>query len=233
MAGEQADPMAGARAAMVARQLRARGIADERVLAVMAALRREEFLPRDRRPLAYDDSALPIGSGQTISQPYIVARMTELVHAVAGDRILDIGTGTGYQAAVLADLGARVVTIERRPELAGSARDRLVRLGYADRIEVRVADGSLGAPDGAPWDGIVVGAAAPWVPEALREQLAIGARLVIPVGPRDRQELLWIQRQGPSDWIEGSDGPCVFVPLVGAAGFADGPQVGRRSETSG
>ncbi len=221
MAGDPADPMAAARAAMVSRQLRERGIADERVLEVMARLPREEFLPSERRAQAYDDAALPVASGQTISQPYMVAWMTELLGVEADDRILDVGTGTGYQAAVLASLGAHVVSLERRSELADDARRRLDRLGFADAIEVRLADGSLGAEDGAPWDGIVVGAAAPSIPDALREQLAVGARLVIPVGSRDRQELLCVERKGPNDWIERSGGACVFVPLVGAAGFAE------------
>ncbi len=222
MGGDPSDPMAAPRAAMVARQLRSRGIADERVLDVMASVPREEFIPTGDRSHAYDDAALPVGSGQTISQPYMVARMTELLGVVQGDRVLDIGTGTGYQAAVLASLGATVVTIERRPELAKSARERLGRLGYGESISVRIGDGSIGAPDGAPWDGIVVGAAAPHVPDTLREQLAIGARLVIPIGPRDRQELICVERQGPNDWVERSDGACVFVPLVGAGGFREG-----------
>lgn len=213
--------MAASRAAMVSRQLRDRGIVDERVLGVMASLPREQFLPETNRRHAYDDAALPVGLGQTISQPYIVARMTELLRIAPGDRVLDIGTGTGYQAAVLAGLGVEVLSIERYPELAATARERLDALGIGGSVDIRVGDGSVGAGDGAPWDGIIVGAAAPVVPEALREQLAIGARLVIPVGPRDRQELLSVERTAPNDWIELSDGPCVFVPLVGAAGFAE------------
>jgi len=218
--------MAASRAAMVSRQLRERGIADERVLGVMASLPRERFLPDERRGHAYDDAAVPVGFGQTISQPFIVARMTELVRVADGDRVLDIGTGTGYQAAVLAGLGATVVSIERNPDLAASARARLDDLGLGDRVEIRIGDGSVGATDGAPWDGIVVGAAAPTVPDELRGQLAIGARLVIPVGTRDRQELLSVERTAPNDWVERSDGPCLFVPLVGAAGWADDPRAG-------
>ncbi len=221
MGANDADPMAAARAAMVAEQLQRRGIVDERVLDAMGRLPREAFLDPERRAVAYEDSPLPVGAGQTISQPFIVARMSELLAVEAGDRILDIGTGSGYQAAVLALLGARVVSIERHEVLAGSARERLQALGLGESIEIRVGDGSRGAADGAPWDGIVVGAAAPSVPDALREQLAIGGRLVIPVGPRDRQELLWIERSGPSDWIERSDGACIFVPLIGEAGFRD------------
>lgn len=216
--------MAASRAAMVSRQLRDRGIADERVLDVMASLPRERFLSDANRGHAYDDAAVPVGFGQTISQPFIVARMTELLQIAPGDRVLDIGTGTGYQAAVLAGLGARVLSIERKPELAATARERLDALGIGASVEIRVGDGSIGAAEEAPWDGILVGAAAPAVPEVLREQLAIGARLVIPVGPRERQELLSVERTAPNDWIERSDGPCVFVPLVGAAGFAEDPR---------
>lgn len=205
---------------MVATQLRRRGIADERVLAVMGTLPRERFMdPRDAG-IAYYDGAAPIAEGQTISQPYVVARMTELLQVAEGDRILEIGTGSGYQAAVLAGLGAHVLSIERFPTLAAAARERLAALGIQN-VEIRVGDGSLGDPEGAPWDGIIVTAAAPAVPEPLREQLAIGARLVIPVGGRWDQLLLVIERRGPSDWAETSDGAVVFVPLIGREGFPE------------
>ena len=206
------------RANMVARQLRARGIADERVLAAMGAVPREAFVEAADRDIAYADEALPIEAGQTISQPFMVARMTELLDVEAGDRILEIGTGSGYQAAVLARLGARVTSIERQASLAPAARARLRDLGLGDRVEVRVADGSLGDPSGAPWDGIIVTAAAPSIPVALRDQLADGGHLVIPVGPRDRQILMAVTRHG-NDWDEQPDGACVFVPLIGEAGF--------------
>jgi protein-L-isoaspartate(D-aspartate) O-methyltransferase len=205
---------------MVTEQLERRGIRDARVLDCMARVPREAFVP-GAGALAYDDRALPIESGQTISQPYIVARMTELLEVQPGERILEIGTGSGYQAAVLACLGARIVTIERHPELARTAGDHLAALGV-EGIEVRVGDGSIGAPDGAPWDGIIVTAAAPTVPDTLREQLAVGARLVIPVGPRYQQDLLVIERRGLNDWVEWSDGPVVFVPLVGEGGWREG-----------
>ena len=204
---------------MVEGQLRARGISDDRVLRAMARLPRERFVPEDRRTLAYADEALPIQAGQTISQPWVVARMTELLAPRVGDRVLDIGTGSGYQAAILAMLGARVVSIERQPELATSARERLAELGFADQVEVRLGDGSLGDPTGAPWDGILVAAAAPAIPISLREQLSPnGGRLVIPVGERRRQDLLLVIRHGDT-WDERNDGSVVFVPLVGEDGF--------------
>jgi protein-L-isoaspartate(D-aspartate) O-methyltransferase len=203
---------------MVAQQLERRGIRDARVLEAMATVPREAFVPGVPASLAYDDRALPIDSGQTISQPYMVARMTELLEVRPGDRILEIGTGSGYQAAVLARLGAHVTTIERHPDLSEAARERLVALGV-EGIDFRVGDGSRGVPDGAPWDGIVVTAAAPSIPAELREQLAAGARLVIPVGPRETQELIVVERRGPNDWHEWSDGAVVFVPLVGEAGW--------------
>jgi protein-L-isoaspartate(D-aspartate) O-methyltransferase len=207
------------RARMVATQLRARGIRDERVLAALLEVPREEFVPAWQRDAAYADEALPIPVGQTISQPYMVARMTELLAVGPGDRVLEIGTGSGYQAAVLVALGCRVTSIERHAELAAAARERLVRLGFGDSVDVRVGDGSLGDPGGAPWPAIVVTAAAPSVPLPLREQLdPDGGRLVVPVGSRDRQDLILVTRRG-NEWLELNDGPCVFVPLVGEAGF--------------
>jgi protein-L-isoaspartate(D-aspartate) O-methyltransferase len=204
---------------MVQAQLRDRGIKDPRVLAAMAAVPREAFVPEQERRAAYQDGPLPIGAGQTISQPYMVARMTALLRLTGGERVLDIGTGSGYQAAVLAELGCTVASIEREAGLAQSAAERLAALGFGDRVEVRVGDGTLGAPDGAPWDGIVVAAAAPSIPDALREQLADGRRMVIPIGSRREQNLIVVERHG-AEWREWSDGPCVFVPLIGEAGWA-------------
>ena len=204
---------------MVDVQLRARGIADERVLSAILAVPRDQFVSPEQRRSAYADDALPIASGQTISQPYIVARMTELLRVGPGDRVLDIGTGSGYQAAILAAIGCEVVSIERHASLADAARERLVRLGYGANVEVRVGDGSVGDPAGAPWRGIVVAAAAPRIPDALREQLdPEGGRLVLPVGGRDHQALIVVTRDGDT-WTEVDDGPVMFVPLVGEEGF--------------
>jgi protein-L-isoaspartate(D-aspartate) O-methyltransferase len=207
------------RTRMVDGQLRARGIRDEAVLGAILAVPRDAFVAADLRASAYADDALPIEAGQTISQPYIVGRMTELLRVGPGDRVLDIGTGSGYQAAVLAELGCTVVSIERHASLAASAEERLGQLGYGERVEIRVGDGSLGDPDGAPWRGILVAAAAPRVPAALRGQLdPDGGRLVVPVGNRERQELIVVIRDGDT-WSETNDGGVMFVPLIGAEGF--------------
>jgi protein-L-isoaspartate(D-aspartate) O-methyltransferase len=217
MTGLEPD-LGPARAAMVAEQLRGRGIRDERVLAAMGTVPREAFVAPGERRHAYADEALPIEAGQTISQPFMVARMTELLEVQPGDRILEIGTGSGYQAALLARLGARVTSLERHAVLVPRARARIRDLGLGDSVVIRVADGSLGDPAGAPWDGIIVTAAAPAIPDPLREQLADGGRLVIPVGSRDRQILMVVTRSG-QEWSEQPDGACVFVPLIGAGGF--------------
>jgi protein-L-isoaspartate(D-aspartate) O-methyltransferase len=212
---------------MVERQLRGRGIRDEAVLAAMAAVPRERFVPPDMRSHAYSDDALPIASGQSISQPYMVARMTELLGPRPGMRILEVGTGSGYQAAVLAQIGCTVISVERHPALADAARTRIEAAGMADRVRIVVGDGSVGRADDAPFHGIVVTAAAPAVPEPLPGQLADGGRLVVPVGPRGLQELILVVRNG--DAFERHDfGGCVFVPLVGQAGFAEGTLRRRR-----
>jgi len=214
-----ADTFATERAAMVNRQLRARGIVDVRVLAAMAAVPRERFVPADCRDLAYADQAVSIGAGQTISQPWMVAVMSQLLDPPAGGRVLEIGTGSGYQAAVLAAMGCSVLGIERLAELAEPARERIEALGFGDRVEIRVGDGSVGEPGEAPWPRIIVAAAAPAVPDALVVQLADDGRLVIPVGGRWEQDLILVERHGV-DVISSNHGPCVFVPLRGAAGWA-------------
>jgi protein-L-isoaspartate(D-aspartate) O-methyltransferase len=209
---------------MVEKQLRARGIRDPRVLAAMATVPREEFVPSGLGDLAYADEALPIEHEQTISQPLMVALMTELLAAGPGERVLEVGTGSGYQAAVLATMGCRVTSMERIPELATTARERLARLGYGDRVKIRVGDGSaagaggVAGPGSAPWPFILVAAAAPRIPTALTDQLADGGRLVIPVGRRYEQELVLVERDG-TNFRTTNHGRCVFVPLIGEGGW--------------
>ena len=209
---------AEARGRMVEHQLRRRGISDERVLRAMARVPRELFVPKDLRQYAYEDGALPIGHGQTISQPFIVATICALLGLDGHERVLDVGTGSGYQAAVLAELAAEVVTVERVPELAESARAALAEAG-CERVDVRIGDGSLGIPERAPFAAIAVAAAAPSVPPALYSQLAEGGRLVVPRGSRSGQELVLVVRtaDGPR---ERASLACRFVPLLGEEGFA-------------
>ena len=202
---------------MVAGQLEARGIVDRHVLDAMAKVPRETFVfDRDRRR-AYLDMPLRIGFGQTISQPYMVAIICQTADVHEGDRVLDIGTGSGYQAAVLAELGAEVHTIDRIPELAERAKAHLEAAGY-DSVKVYVGDGSLGLPEHAPFDAIVVAAAAPDIPVSLYEQLVVGGRLVVPVGGPDGQRLEVIVRSPEGPAVTRSV-PCRFVPLLGAEGF--------------
>jgi len=226
MGAVERDPQIARRHAMVEFQLRGGGIRDHDLLAVFERIPRERFVPAWLVDRAYDDSALGIGSGQTISQPYMVAVMTDALELTAWHRghpgsrahVLDVGTGSGYQAAVLAELGSDVVSIERDSALSEAARRRLDALGYGDRIRCVVGDGSNGWPGLAPYDAIVVGAAAPDVPEPLVVQLGDGGRLVVPVGRRDRQELRVVRRIGARIEERTLD-PCVFVPLVGEHGF--------------
>ncbi len=204
---------------MIREQLAYRGISDPAVLAAMREVPREEFVPVDLRGSAYEDGPLPIGEGQTISQPYMVAYMTEALELSRGDRVLEIGTGSGYAAAVLSRIVAEVHTVERIAWLATAARERLDRLGYPN-IRIHVGDGSLGWPEQAPYDAIVVTAGAPDVPQSLMEQLAAGGRLVIPVGHNlTFQTLVRVRRAGKNDYQRESLMAVMFVPLIGAAGW--------------
>jgi protein-L-isoaspartate(D-aspartate) O-methyltransferase len=203
---------------MVQRQLRERDIADERVLAAMERVPRDLFVPPDVRDRAYDDAALPIGAGQTISQPYMVARICEALALRGTERVLDVGTGSGYQAAVLAELAREVDTIERIPELAEAARANLAAAGYRN-VHVHVGDGTRGLPERAPFAAIAVAAAAPDLPPSLYEQLEPRGRLVIPVGRRRVQRLELVIRSPEGPAVVKSV-PCRFVPLVGEEGFA-------------
>jgi protein-L-isoaspartate(D-aspartate) O-methyltransferase len=213
----QPEESAEARLRMVELQLRGRDIVDEAVLAAMGRVPRELFVPQLEHGRAYDDAALPLAHGQTISQPYMVARIVEALATRPGDQVLDVGTGSGYQAAVLAELGADVVTIERIPELAERARESLAAAGY-DRVEVVVGDGTLGVPERAPFDAIAVAAAAPGLPETLYEQLRPRGRLVVPVGGPRAQRLEVIVRSPEGPAVVHSV-PCRFVPLLGEEGF--------------
>lgn len=212
------DEYLAARTAMVEQQLKGRRIADSRVLMAMQTVPRHLFVPDPLRDHAYDDSPLPIGSDQTISQPYIVAYMSELLQLNGSETVLEIGTGSGYQTAVLCQLARQVYSLERFAGLAETARGRLQQLGYRN-VEVYVGDGSQGLPDMAPFDAILVTAVAPAVPAPLRTQLTpSGGRLVIPVGSGERQHLVQVVRQGER-WRIRQVGAVRFVPLVGRYGF--------------
>jgi protein-L-isoaspartate(D-aspartate) O-methyltransferase len=204
---------------MVRRQLTARGIRDPAVLEAMGEVPREAFVSTDQAEFAYADSPLSIGQGQTISQPYMVALMTEALALSAGDRVLEIGTGSGYAAAVLSRIAEKVFTVERHVNLAELARLRFRRLGY-DNIELRVGDGTLGWVEHAPYDAIVVTAGGPAVPQPLLDQLADGGRLVIPIGQSlTNQELVRVRRSEADGYLRESLGSVRFVPLVGEVGW--------------
>jgi protein-L-isoaspartate(D-aspartate) O-methyltransferase len=202
---------------MVEQQLRGRDVVDERVLAAMERVPRELFVPERLRRRAYEDAALPIGEGQTISQPYMVARIAEALALTGDEHVLDVGTGSGYQAAVLAELADEVDTIERIPALAEQARDNLKAAGY-ERVQVHVGDGSQGLAARAPFSAIAVAAAAPELPQTLYEQLELRGRLVVPVGRRGVQQLQVIVRSPEGPAVLRSV-PCRFVPLLGEEGF--------------
>src|SRR5258705_6419788 len=206
---------------MVARQLAGRGIRDCRVLAAMAWVPREWFLPPHLASAAYEDAPLPIGSGQTISQPLIVALMTEALAPRRRDRVLEIGTGSGYQTAILARLAGHVYTIERLPDLLVEAEERFRRLGLTN-IETQLGDGASGWPEEGPFDGIIVAAAAPRVPEPLAEQLKPGGRLVIPVGDLATQELVILERSKSGEGlVQQQAGGVRFVPLISRLAFTE------------
>ncbi|MBM3531041.1 MAG: protein-L-isoaspartate(D-aspartate) O-methyltransferase [Alphaproteobacteria bacterium] len=217
---------------MVASQIARRGVKDPHVLDAMRQVPREHFVAEGMAEFAYEDSPLPIAEGQTISQPYIVALMIEAARVRPGDRVLDVGTGSGYAAAVLSQIAGKVHSIERHGPLADAARRKFERLGYGN-IEVRHGDGTLGWPEAAPFDAILVAAGGPEIPEAMRKQLKVGGRLIIPVGTQgDSQELIRVVRDGEDRFHEEDLGPVTFVPLIGAQGWterqADGkPSVGR------
>jgi protein-L-isoaspartate(D-aspartate) O-methyltransferase len=207
-----------ARELMVEWQIRDRGVHDPRVIAALMTVPREAFLPPALAELAYDDRPLPIEAGQTISQPYIVALMTAALELEPDDRVLEVGTGSGYAAAVLGEIAKDVFTIERHRVLADSARDRLATLGYGN-VHVSCGDGTLGWSEHAPFNAIVVAAGGPTIPRALVDQLAIGGRLVVPVGAGPAQELLRITRVGEAEYRREELGAVQFVPLIGAQGW--------------
>jgi len=204
---------------MVDRQIAGRGVRDPRVLEAMRTVPREAFVSEHLAESAYDDSPLPIGEEQTISQPYVVALMTEALEIRPEDTVLEIGAGSGYSAAILSRIAAEVYTVERHASLAREAEERLARLGYAN-VHILHGDGTLGWPEHAPYDAIVVAAGGPAVPPALLDQLAEGGRLVIPIGPDPRnQDLVRVRRRAEGGTVRELLGPVRFVPLIGAQGW--------------
>ncbi|MEA3310805.1 MAG: protein-L-isoaspartate(D-aspartate) O-methyltransferase [candidate division WOR-3 bacterium] len=211
---ERPDPYQAARERMVANQLEARDITDERVLAAFRKVPRHAFVPDSCQTSAYGDFPLPIGEGQTISQPYMVAIMTQLLKLKGDEKVLEVGTGSGYQAAILGELAAEVYTIELLPGLAESAAKRLDSLGY-ENVHVKAGDGYLGWPEAAPFDGIIITCAPEKLPQPLVEQLAIGGRLVVPVGPQHTAQILTIYTKQDTGLAKRYEGGCYFVPMRG------------------
>jgi protein-L-isoaspartate(D-aspartate) O-methyltransferase len=206
---------------MVHRQIVARGVCSARVVEAIARVPRERFVPEYLEEFAYENTPLPIGEGQTISQPFIVAYMAEQAELSGDDRVLEVGAGSGYAAAVFAEIAKEVFTIERNEALAESARDRLIELGY-QRVHVRCGDGTKGWPEAAPFDAILVAAGGPEVPRSLCEQLAVGGRLLMPVGPAGQlQKLVRIRRVADDRYEEEDLGDVIFVPLIGAEGWPE------------
>ena len=213
------DSFAAQRERMVRLQIAGRGISDPAVLAAIRQVPREEFVLEAHRPHAYDDTPLPIPADQTISQPYIVAYMIAALALRPDARVLEIGAGSGYAAAVLSRIAAEVYTVERHHQLAEFARERLARLGYTN-VRIHEGDGTRGWPEHAPYDGIIVAAGGPSVPESLREQLAVGGRMVIPVGrSRHQQNLILITHPTADTYTDENLAPVAFVPLIGDEGW--------------
>jgi protein-L-isoaspartate(D-aspartate) O-methyltransferase len=214
-----ANSFAAVRNEMVDRDIAGRGVGDQLVLRAMREVPRELFLPQGLREFAYDDSPLPIGAEQTISQPYIVAFMAEALMLMGGESVLEIGAGSGYAAALLSEIAGKVYTVERVGKLAGQAADKLAELGY-DNVHVLHGDGTKGWPEHAPYDAIIVAAGGPQVPESLKEQLKIGGRLVIPVGVDQRvQELVRVVRVSSNEYHRENIADVRFVPLIGEEGW--------------
>jgi len=219
MHGNGAEPFAAERFSMVERQLRQRGIHDERLLAAMYKVPRHEFVNRQSWSEAYADHPVAIGEQQTTSQPYMIAAMIQAAAIRPEDRVLEIGAGSGYQTALLAELANQVFAVERYPSLAEAAAQTLARLGYRN-VKIVAGDGSLGLPEAAPFDAIIVSAAAPRVPPALTEQLAPGGRLVVPVGDSQQQAVQLVRRDHDGNITVQTLEGCRFVPLIGQQGFA-------------
>ncbi|HLK07938.1 MAG TPA: protein-L-isoaspartate(D-aspartate) O-methyltransferase [Candidatus Angelobacter sp.] len=218
MSGNGTQPFAAERFSMVESQLRQRGIRDERLLAAMSKVPRHEFVSRQNWNEAYADHPVPIAEKQTTSQPYMIAAMIQAAEIMPEDRVLEIGAGSGYQTALLAELASQVFAVERYASLAEAAQKTLERLGYRN-AKIVTGDGSLGLPEAAPYDAIIVSAAAPRIPQALMEQLAVGGRLLIPVGEADQQVLQLVQRHADGSTTVRTLEGCRFVPLIGEQGF--------------